>query len=131
MAEDALDDALDTLRDGMGSGGSTGGAPDEPVDDSEPDRDRSDAPRWLCGVPGLEDMAAAALALSRREASSCLLLSPGGMIRTEASMRLCGGERLDSLLAGGVASGVGSVNGTDLGTLFSGTEGLYVVEGSV
>lgn len=98
VKEDESDDALDVLRDGKG--GNTGGARDEAVDDSDPDRDRSEVLCWLCGVAGL--VAATALALSRRDASSCLLLSPGGIARLEASMRFCGGERLDSLLAGGV-----------------------------
>lgn len=134
IKEDALelDDALEVLREGNGNGGSTGGRAEEAVEDSDPDRDRSEAARWLCGVPGLLSLvvtAAEAFALSRMDASSCLLLSPGGIARTEASMRFCGGERLDSLLAGGVMRGVGCGKGTVLGTLFS-AGGLYVVAGS-
>lgn len=97
-------DAFDAWRDGW-PGRALSSLVEE---DAEPDRERS-------GVAVLDSpvMAVAALALSRMESSSRLLPSPGGVVRSAPSMRICGGDRLPSRLDGGV-----SVTGWGIGRGF-------------
>lgn len=104
IADEDVDEATEGLRDGVRRGGGGGGGillPKDEVEDSDPERDRS-VPARLEGVEGLVSFAAAALARSRRESSSQRLLSPGGMVRITPFIRLWGGDRLPSLLEGGV-----------------------------
>lgn len=117
-ADEAVDEATEGLRDGVRRGGGGGGGtplPKDEVDDSDPDRERS-VPARLSGVDGLASFAAAALARSRRESSSQRLLSPGGMVRITPFIRLWGGDKLPSLLEGGVIV-IGCGIGRGLGSL--------------
>lgn len=125
--DDAVDEATDGLRDGVRRGGGGGGGtalPKDEVEDSDPDRERS-VPARLEGVDGLASLvaAAAALARSRRESSSRRLLSPGGMVRITPFIRLWGGDKLPSLLVGGVMV-IGCGIGIGLGSFPSSADGL-------